>query len=152
MQAAINRHPDGQVVHQEASTLIIYSDNFQAINYVITSHGAGPGRTTSAKINGAKPLHKAVSANPSPLIIVGPSRYSTTSDTGGVVGSTNLTADAVKYTVTVSTGAGWRWLAERPTRSRTKRIPDDARRVDGPTAEPSKLRPSLHPLSTSAQI
>jgi len=125
IQAAINRLPDGQVVHLEAGTLIINSDNFPAINNGITSHGAGPGRTTSAKINGAKPFHKAVSPNPSPPIIVGPSRYSTTSDTGGVV--------------------GWRWLAERPTRSRTKRIPDDARRLDGPTAEPSKLRPSLHP-------
>ena len=125
IQAAINRHPDGQVVHLKAGTSIINSDNFPAINNGITSHGAGPGRTTSAKINGAKPFHKAVSPNPSPPIIVGPSRYSTTSDTGGVV--------------------GWRWLAERPTRSRTKRIPDDARRLDGPTAEPSKLRPSLHP-------
>jgi hypothetical protein len=147
IQAAINRHPDGQVVHLEAGTLIINSDNFPVINNGITSHGAGPGRTTSAKINGAKPFHKAVSPNPSPLIIVGPSRYSTTSDTGGVVGSTNLTPDAVKgvCTGTVATAAAWRWLAKRSTRSRTKRIPDDARRLDRPTAEPSKLRPSPHP-------
>ena len=80
IQAAINRLPDGQVVHLEAGTSIINSDNFPAINNGITSHGAGPGRTTSAKINGAKPFHKTVSPNPSPLIIVGPSRFSTTSD------------------------------------------------------------------------
>ena len=38
--------------------------------------GAGPGQTTLAKTNGAKPFQEAVSANPSPLIVVGPHLFS----------------------------------------------------------------------------
>src|SRR5262249_1435463 len=73
----------------------------------ITLRGAGPGRTTLAKTKGAKPFPQvAVGTNPSPLIIVGPSRYVSTRN--GVVGSTNLIADAVKgaYAVTVGSAAG----------------------------------------------
>ena len=40
-------------------------------------------------------------ASPSPLIIVGPARYGT-GDNAGVVGSTNLSVDAVKGTNTVA--------------------------------------------------
>ena len=55
---------------------IINSGNFLLINKGITLRGAGPGQTTLAKTNGAKPFQEAVSANPSPLIIVGPHRFS----------------------------------------------------------------------------
>ena len=47
------------------------------------SAGVGPGRTTLAKTNGGKSFQSAVSAKPSPLIIVGPSN-STSPDASGV--------------------------------------------------------------------
>jgi hypothetical protein len=61
--------------------------------------GAGPGQTALAKTNGAK---RSSAPSPSPLDIVGPSRYK-----NGVVGSTDLTVDAVKgaYVVTVASAA-----------------------------------------------
>jgi hypothetical protein len=104
IQAAINICPAGQVVQLAAGTFIINSGNFLLINKGITLRGAGPGKTTLAKTNGAKPFQEAVSAKPSPLIIVGPSRWN-----NGAVGSTDLTADAVKgaYAVTVAKGAGF---------------------------------------------
>jgi hypothetical protein len=109
IQAAITRCPAGNVVQLEAGTFIINSGNFLLINKGITLRGAGPGRTTLAKTDGAKPFRETVSAKPSPLIIVGPSRYSTNGDTSGVVASTKLTADAVKggHSVTVESGAGF---------------------------------------------
>ena len=76
IQAAINACPAGQVVQLAAGTFIINSGNFLLINKGITLRGAGPGKTTLAKTNGAKPFEEAVSARPSPLIIVGPSRWS----------------------------------------------------------------------------
>jgi hypothetical protein len=90
-QGAINVCPAGRVVQLTAGTFIINSGNFLLINKGITLRGAGPGQTTRAKTSGAKPFQEAVSAKPSPLIIVGPSRYN-----NGVVGSTDLTADAAK--------------------------------------------------------
>jgi hypothetical protein len=104
IQAAINACPPGQVVQLAAGTFIINSGNFVLINKGITLRGAGPGQTTLAKTNGAKPFQQAVSAKPSPLIIVGPSRWNK-----GVVGSTNLIGDAVKgaYAVTVASAAGF---------------------------------------------
>ena len=109
IQAAINRCPAGQIVQLEVGTFTINGGNFLLINKGITLRGAGPGRTTLAKTNGAKPFQSDVSANPSPLIIVGPSRYSTTSDASGVVGSTALTADGAKgtHSVTVTSAAGF---------------------------------------------
>ena len=58
IQAAINRCPAGQVVQLEAGTFIINGGNFLLINKGITLRGAGPGRTTLAKTNGAKPFHE----------------------------------------------------------------------------------------------
>jgi Pectate lyase superfamily protein len=109
IQRAINTCPAGQVVQLAAGTFIINSGNFLLINKGITLRGTRPGRTTLAKTNGAKPFQEAVSAKPSPLIIVGPSLYSPTSDASGVVRSTDLTADAVKgaYEVTVASAAGF---------------------------------------------
>lgn len=109
IQAAINACPVGQVVQLTAGTFIIDSGNFLLINKGITLRGAGPDKTTLAKTNGAKPFQVAVSANPSPLIIVGMSRYFKTSNPMGVVGSNDLTADAVHgaYAVTVASAAGF---------------------------------------------
>jgi hypothetical protein len=81
IQAAINRCRAGQVVQLTAGTFLVNSGNYLLVNKGITLRGAGPGRTTLAKTNGAKPFQPAVSANPSPLIIVGPSRYSTSAST-----------------------------------------------------------------------
>lgn len=108
IQAAIDRCPVGQVVQLAAGTFIINSDHL-LINRGITLRGAGPNQTILAKTNGAKPFQEDPGANPSPLIIVGPSRYSSTSDPNGVAGSTNLTADAVAgaYTVTVERASGF---------------------------------------------
>jgi hypothetical protein len=75
IQAAITTCPAGQMVQLAAGTFIINSGNFQLINKGITLRGAGPGQTTLAKTNGAKPFQEAVSAKPSPLIIVGLSVY-----------------------------------------------------------------------------
>jgi hypothetical protein len=104
IQVAMNACPAGQVVQLAAGTFIINSGNFLLINKGITLRGAGPGQTTLAKTNGAKPFQAAVSAKPSPLIIVGPSRWN-----NSVVGSTDLTADADKdaYSVTVAKAAGF---------------------------------------------
>src|SRR5229473_1199623 len=109
IQAAIRTCPAGQVVQLAAGTFIINSGNFVLINKGITLRGAGPGQTTLAKTTGAKPFQQAVSAKPSPVIIVGPSRWSPTNDPGGFAGSTNLTADAIKGadTVTVGSTAGF---------------------------------------------
>ena len=109
IQAAIKVCPAGQVIQLAAGTFLINSGNYLLINKGITLRGAGPDKTTLAKTDGAKPFHDAVSAKPSPLIVVGPSLFSTTDNTSDVVASANLTADALKgaYDVTVTNAAGF---------------------------------------------
>jgi hypothetical protein len=111
IQGAINACPVGQVVQLAAGTFIINSGNFVFINKAITLRGAGPGQTTLAKTNGAKPFPQpAANVKPSPLILVGPAVFgSTTNDPAGVVSSTELTTDAAKgaYTVTVASETGF---------------------------------------------
>jgi hypothetical protein len=104
IQGAINACSTGQVVQLAAGTFIINGGNFLLINKGITLRGAGPGQTTLAKTNGAKPFQEAVSPKPSPLIIVGPSRW-----INGTFGSADLTADAIKgaNTVMVASAAGF---------------------------------------------
>jgi hypothetical protein len=77
------------------------------VNNGITLRGAAAVRTTLAMTNSAKPFPQIAVANLSQLTIVRPSRYGSTRD--GVVGETNLIADAVKgaYTVTVGSAAGF---------------------------------------------
>jgi hypothetical protein len=107
IQVAINRCPAGQVVKLKAGTFIINSGHYLLLNKGVTLRGAGPGKTILAKTNGAIPFPEVtVSSKPSPLIIIGPSMYANTGD--GLVGSTNLTADAVKgeSVVTVESTAG----------------------------------------------
>ncbi|MEO8319194.1 MAG: hypothetical protein ABI561_12800 [Bradyrhizobium sp.] len=110
IQAAINVCPAGQVVQLAAGTFLINSGNYLVINKGITLRGAGPGQTTLAKTDGAKPFQSEVGAKPSPLILVGPSMFSSTDNVTDVHGSTNLTADAVKgtYAVKVNDIAGFR--------------------------------------------
>jgi Pectate lyase superfamily protein len=110
IQAAINVCPAGQVVQLATGTFLINSGNFLLINKGITLRGAGPGQTTLAKTDGAKPFQSAVGAKPSPLIVVGPSLFSTTDNSSDAVGSVNLTEDAAKgaYTVKVNDIAGFR--------------------------------------------
>jgi hypothetical protein len=106
IQAAINACPAAQVVQLAAGTFIINSGNFLLINKGITLRGAGPGQTTLAKTNGARPFPEpGADIKPSPLIVVGPAVFgSTTNDPAGVVSSTELNTDAVKgaYAVTVA--------------------------------------------------
>jgi hypothetical protein len=111
IQGAINACPAGQVVQLAAGTFVINSGNFVFINKAITLRGAGPGQTTLAKTNGAKPFPQpGANVKPSPLIVVGPAVFgSTTNDPAGVVSSTELTTDAAKgaYTVTVASETGF---------------------------------------------
>lgn len=109
IQAAINSCPNGQVVQLTAGTFLINNGNYLLINKGITLRGAGPQQTTLEKTNGARPFHDAPGAKPSPLIIVGTSLFSTTDDTIDVIGSTNLTADAVKgaHAISVASTAGF---------------------------------------------
>ena len=106
IQAAIDACPAGQVVQLSAGTFTINSGGYLLINKGITLRGAGPGQTTLQKTNGAKPGQEATGPNPSPLIIVGPARWANNSH--GVLGSVNLTADAVKEanSVTVASTTG----------------------------------------------
>jgi hypothetical protein len=105
IQAAIVACPAGQTVLLTAGTFTINSGNYLLINKGITLRGAGPGQTILQKTNGAKPDTEATGANASPIIIVGPSRWPTSS--GSV--SATLTADALKgtYTATVNSAAGF---------------------------------------------
>lgn len=110
IQAAINVCPVGEVVQLTAGTFLINGGNYIAINKGITLRGAGPGHTTLAKTDGAKPFQSDVGPKPSPLILVGPSLFSSTDNVTDVHSSTNLTTDAVKgaYTVKVSDTTGFR--------------------------------------------
>ncbi len=109
IQAAINACPAGQVVQLAAGTFLVNSGNYLLINKGITLRGAGPGETTLAKTDGAKPFKADVSAKPSPLIIVGPHFFSSYPDPSDIAASTSVTADAVKgeYSVTVASATGF---------------------------------------------
>ena len=109
IQAAIDGCRDGSVVQLAAGTFIIDGGKFLLINKGITLRGEGPTRTTLAKTDGAKPFQEATGAHPSPIVIVGPSQYSPTSDPNGIAGSTDLLADAVHatYEIKVANTAGF---------------------------------------------
>ena len=109
IQAAINSCPVGEVVQLTAGTFLINSGNYLLINKGITLRGAGPDQTILAKTDGAKPFQSAVSAKPSPLILVGPSMFSSTGDNMDTIRPTDLTADAIKgeYAIKVADTAGF---------------------------------------------
>jgi hypothetical protein len=143
IQTAINACPLGQVVQLAAGTFLINSGNIVMVNKGITLRGAGPNQTTLQKTNGAAPYPAPVSGpNPSPLIIVGTSRWSNTNDSSGAAGSTSLTADAIKGSNAVTaasttgfsvgqfvlldeaSGAGWQNDPEGSTRGQIWAAPD----------------------------
>lgn len=101
IQGAIKSCPPGQVVQLAAGRFLINGGNYLLLNKAITLRGAGPDRTTLEKTDGAKPFKEAVGDKPSPLIVVGPSLFSSTSDTVNAVRSTNLRADALKGEKTI---------------------------------------------------
>ena len=105
IENAIAACPAGQVLQLSAGTFTINGGNYILLNKAITLRGAGPGTTILQKTDGAKPATESTGAHPSPLIIVGPARWSPTPETF----STNLSADAVKgaYSVTVSSPSGF---------------------------------------------
>lgn len=102
VQTAINRCPAGQVVQLEAGVFSIKGQNSVLLSKGITLRGAGAGRTTLEKPDGAKPFPQRPGDSNAPLIVVGPSRFVS------VGASTNLMKDAVKgaYTITVESTAG----------------------------------------------
>lgn len=109
IQGAINACPVGQVVQLAAGRFLINGGNFLLLNKAITLRGSGPGRTMLEKQDGAKPFNDAVGAKPSPLVVVGPALFSSTSDTVNAVRSANLRNDAIKgdKTVEVDDAAGF---------------------------------------------
>lgn len=109
IQAAINACPVGQVVQLSAGTFLVNDGHYVRINKAITLRGAGPGQTVLAKTNGAKPFQSAVSARPSPLVVVGASLFSSTGDNTNATGSVALTADAIKgeFSVKVADAVGF---------------------------------------------
>jgi len=104
IQAAIDACPAGQVVQLSAGTFTVNGGNYLLVSKGITLRGSGPGQTTIQKTDGAKPGQEATGANPSPLIIIGPARYS-----NGTGSSTNLGADAAKgaTSITVASASGF---------------------------------------------
>ena len=104
IQAALDACPAGQVVQLSAGTFTINGGNFLLIHTGITLRGAGPGQTTLQKTDGAKPGQEQTGPNPSPIVIIGPSQYSSSAGS-----ATSLTADAAKgaSSVTVASAAGF---------------------------------------------
>jgi hypothetical protein len=90
-----------------AGTFTINTGNFLLIDKGITLRGAGPGQTTLQKTDGAKPGVEATGPKPSPIMILGPSRWANSNN--GIGSSTNLTVDAVKgaYSITVARATGF---------------------------------------------
>jgi hypothetical protein len=108
IQGAIESCPAGQVVLLSAGTFTINNGNFLLIDKGITLRGAGPAQTTLQKTDGARPGDAATGPKPSPIVILGPSRWA--SGNNGFAGSTNLTVDTVKgaYSITVASAAGFK--------------------------------------------
>jgi Pectate lyase superfamily protein len=107
IQAAIAACPPGEIVLLSAGTFTINSGNFLLIDKGITLRGAGPGLTTLQKTDGARPGVAATGPKPSPIVILGPTRWA---KNGGFAGSTNLSADAAKgaYSITVASPSGFK--------------------------------------------
>ena len=95
VQSAIARCPAGQVVKLSAGTFTIAEGNLILLNKGITLRGAGPGRTTLTRMDGAKRGTYVPGPRPSPMIIAGPLRYNNNEI------ATDLTADAAAGTNSV---------------------------------------------------
>jgi hypothetical protein len=104
IQAAVNACPAGQVVQLSAGTFTVGGGGSSIlIAKGITLRGAGPDLTTLQKTGGAVPGQEATGANPSPVVVIGPSRFGS-----GFASSVNLSADAVKgsYSVDLASASG----------------------------------------------
>ncbi len=103
IQNAIESCPLGQVVQLAAGTFTIAEGNYAQVDRGITLRGAGPGRTILQRTGGAVLDRETPGGNPSPVVIVGPMRYSNN------FVSTNLATDAVVggHSVSVKTAAGF---------------------------------------------
>jgi hypothetical protein len=99
IQEAIGSCRDGQVVQLSAGTFTINGGNIIMIDHGITLRGAGPDQTILQKTDGAKPGAEAPGPKPSPIIILGPFRWASSGSTGK---TTNLTADAVKGSLSIN--------------------------------------------------
>jgi hypothetical protein len=108
IQAAIQACRAGEVVLLSAGTFTINGGNFLLIDKGITLRGAGPGQTTLQKTDGAKPGLEATGTRPSPIVILGPSRWT---NNGGFATSTNLTADAAKGAHSITVASATRFMA-----------------------------------------
>jgi hypothetical protein len=104
IQNAVNACPAGQVVQLSAGTFLV--NGYVQIAKGITLRGAGATQTTLTQTTGADVDPSRVGSTPTwvqqPIILVGPNRWPSNGT------STNLTADAVKgtFSVTVASTAG----------------------------------------------
>jgi hypothetical protein len=95
IQGAVDACPLGQVVSLAAGTFNIAEGHYVLLNKGITLRGAGPGVTILQRSDGARLGSYVPGANPSPIIILGPQRYS-----NNKIG-TALAADAAQGTNSV---------------------------------------------------
>ena len=104
IQAAIDDCPAGQVVLLSAGRFTINRGHFILIDKGITLRGAGPGRTTLQKTDGAKPGQEPVGPEPSPIVIIGPGRWQRDGPRAQTF-TADLTADAVKGANSIVVGS-----------------------------------------------
>ncbi len=104
IQAAIDDCPAGQVVLLSAGRFTINRGHFILIDKGITLRGAGPGRTTLQKTDGAKPGQEPVGPEPSPIVIIGPGRWQREVPSSQTL-TADLVADAVKGANSVVVGS-----------------------------------------------
>lgn len=101
IQSAIDACPPGQVLQLSAGTFTVgTTGTYLLVNRSITLRGAGPGRTTLRKPNGATAGSYRPGPVPAPVLVVGAARFD-----DGQGRSVPLTADAVKGASSVSVGS-----------------------------------------------
>ncbi len=103
IQAAIDACPEGQVVRLSAGAFTVNGGGYLLIRKGITLRGAGADQTTLQKTDGAKPGQEGTGPLPTPIVVIGPTRYG-----AEIASSVNLAADAAKgsYSVEVASASG----------------------------------------------
>lgn len=139
IQSAIDACPEGQVVQLAEGTFIINGGAYLLINKGVTLRGAGPERTTLEKTDGAKVFTESVGENPTPLVIIGPARYSpigssstdasATLTTSAEKGSLHIQVDdpslfSPGQFVLLDEASGARWQADPQGRGKIWASPD----------------------------
>jgi hypothetical protein len=119
IQNAIEACPLGDVVQLAAGIFTIAEGNFVLLNKGITSRGAGPGKTILQRTNGATLDSYLPGSNSSPMIIVGPQRYSNGQTATAMTADAAARANSVQVASTAgfsvgqivlldeASGAGW---------------------------------------------